>query len=118
MSSHGVRTRGMRDHGELGLNTQIDSSALRGRSSEPATEPELMIDLAENTRTMEEDNLEPADDAVSQGMLRVALLQERVFEALVEKTKIVEEVKRLECESRDRVRILAKRDAGPTVQAS
>ncbi|KAA3456861.1 ATP-dependent zinc metalloprotease FtsH [Gossypium australe] len=48
-------------------------------------------------------------------MMQVAPLQERVFKTLLEKTKIVEEVKRLECKSRDRARILAKRDVDPTV---
>ncbi|KAA3484797.1 Retrovirus-related Pol polyprotein from transposon opus [Gossypium australe] len=50
-------------------------------------------------------------------MMQVAPLQERFFEALVEKTKIVKEVKRLECKSRDRARILAKRDVSSTVHA-
>lgn len=51
-------------------------------------------------------------------VMQVAPLQERVFEVLVEKTKIVEEVKCLEHKSRDRASIPAERDFGPTVQAS
>lgn len=50
-------------------------------------------------------------------MIQVALLQERVFKVLVDKTKFVEEVRRLECEMREKSRFHAKRDISPTIQA-
>lgn len=50
-------------------------------------------------------------------MVLVAPHQERLFETLMEKTKIIEEVNCLECETRDKTRSPTKRDASLTTQA-
>lgn len=50
-------------------------------------------------------------------MMQVAPLQQRVFEALVDKTKIFEEVRCKECETKEQERVLTKRESGRNVQA-
>lgn len=51
-------------------------------------------------------------------MIKVAPQRERDFETLFEKTKIMEEIKCVVREKRDKVKALLKRDVGPTVTSS
>ncbi|KAA3487867.1 RNA-directed DNA polymerase-like protein [Gossypium australe] len=50
-------------------------------------------------------------------MMQAAPLQERVFETLVEKTKICEEVRGIKLERNEQARVLTKRQSSPNVQA-
>lgn len=50
-------------------------------------------------------------------MMQVTSLQQMVFEALVEKTKICKEVRCMKRERKEQVRALAKRDSSPSGQA-
>ncbi|KAA3480682.1 hypothetical protein EPI10_021099 [Gossypium australe] len=47
--------------------------------------------------------------------LRFELIMQRVFEALVEKTKLCEEVKRIECKRKEKARALLKRESSLNV---
>lgn len=50
-------------------------------------------------------------------MIQVAPHQERGFETLVKKAKIMEESKHSECENSDKAKTLIKKDVDPTVMA-
>ncbi|PPR84664.1 hypothetical protein GOBAR_AA36048 [Gossypium barbadense] len=90
MSTRSVRTKGMRAHETSGQGTQIDSFAYQVQTPKP------IVKNVEGAPTIDESQHEPVNEAVSQAMLsdliiQVAPLQERVFEALVEKSKICKE---------------------------
>ncbi|KAA3470007.1 hypothetical protein EPI10_015748 [Gossypium australe] len=62
MSTYGVRTKGMRAHGEQGQRTQIDSSAYQVRTPKP------IVENVECAPTIEESQQEHANEAISQAM--------------------------------------------------